>query len=122
MQSLPIIPPPLTDIPILKKSIDLYKTYYLYAQGFPKKDKYTIGATCEKYLIQIIELLVEASYLPKEQKLSSLQQASTKLEALKVFIRLLFELKVIDQKKYIQLQSMIQEIGKMFGGWIRSVS
>lgn len=121
MQPPQLIPPPLTDVPILKKSIDLYKTYCLYAQGFPKKDKYTIGATCERYLIQMIELLVEASYLPKEEKTTSLKQASNKLEVLKVFIRLLYELKVIDQKKYIQLQSMIQEIGKMFGGWMKSI-
>ena len=32
------------DVPILKKTIELYKTYYGYAQLFPKKDKYTIAA------------------------------------------------------------------------------
>lgn len=69
----------------------------------------------------MIELLVEASYLPKEEKITSLKHASNKLEVLKVFFRLLHELKVIDQKKYIDLQSRIQEIGKMFGGWMKSI-
>lgn len=110
------------DVPILKKTIELYKIYYGYAQLFPKKDKYTLGATCERYIISIIELLLEASYLPKETKRNALMQANNKFETLKVLIRLLKDLNILDQKKYILLQSMIQEIGKMFGGWIKAVS
>lgn len=105
----------------MKKTIELYKTYYAYAQLFPKKDKYALGATCERYIILTIELLLEASYQPKEQKRASLMNANNKFEALKIFIRLLRELNIIDQKKYLALQSSIQEIGKMFGGWLKSV-
>lgn len=111
----------MDDIPILKKTIDLYKTYYGYAELFPKKDKYALGATCERYLIEIIELLLEASYLPKETKRPLLLKASNKFETLKIFIRLLQELKIIDQKKYIVLQTAIQEIGRMFGGWLKTL-
>lgn len=110
------------EVPILKKTIDLYKTYYVYAQLFPKKDKYTLGATCERYLITIIELLLETAYSSKENKRTRLLLASSKFEALKVFIRLLRELNVIDQKKYVVLQAMIQDIGKMFGGWMKSLT
>ncbi len=112
----------LAEVPILKKTIDLYKSYYGYAELFPKKDKYALGATCERHLIQTIELLIEASYLPKDGKRAALLKANNKFETLKVFIRLLKELDIIDQKKYIILQSAIWEIGKMFGGWIRSLS
>lgn len=38
-----------------------------------------------------------------------------------IFIRLLQELKIIDQKKYVVLQSAIQEIGRMFGGWLKTL-
>jgi hypothetical protein len=48
-------------------------------------------------------------------------KASNKFETLKVFIRLLHELKIIDQKKYVVLQSAIQEIGRMFGGWMKKL-
>jgi len=112
----------LDDIPILKRTVDLYKTYYGYAELFPKKDKYALGIKCEQYLIDIIELLLEASYLPKETKRPLLLKASTKFEMLKVFIRLLQELKIIDQKKYVVLQSAIQEIGRMFGGWLKKLA
>lgn len=127
-----ILPPPpdsglsqtlfAEEIPILKKAVDLYKTYYLYLELFPKKDKHALGATCEKYLIQTIELLLEASYQPKEFKKASLLNANNKFETLKILIRLLRELNILEQKKYIILQSIIQEIGRMLGGWLKKSS
>lgn len=53
--------------------------------------------------------------------MASLGAANNKFETLKIFIRLLRELNILDQKKYIVLQTHIQEIGKMFGGWLRSL-
>lgn len=112
----------LEGVPILKRTIDLYKLYYTYAELFPKKDKYTIGATCERYIIEILEILLQASYLSKEEKLTLIKTANNKFDTLKIFIRLLKELNIIDQKKYLALQTIIQEIGRMFGGWIKSLS
>ena len=108
-------------VPILRRTIDLYKLYYTYAELFPKKDKYTIGATCERNIIEILEILLQAGYLTREEKLPFIKTASNKFDILKVFIRLLRELNVIDQKKYLSLQTVIQEIGRMFGGWIKSL-
>ena len=108
-------------MPILKKTIDLYKLYYGFAELFPKKDKYTIGATCERYIVEILEILLQAGYLTREEKLPLIKSASNKFDILKVFIRLLRELNVIDQKKYLALQTIIQEIGRMFGGWMKSL-
>ena len=111
----------LEDVPILKKTIDLYKLYYRYAELFPKKDKHALGAVCEKYIINVIELLLETSYLPKEAKQNVLLKANNRFESLKVFIRILRELNILDQKKYLQLQTLIQEIGRMLGGWMKSL-
>ena len=81
-----------------------------------------MGAKCEQYIISVLELLLETSYLPKEQKRGVLLKANNKFETLKVFIRLLKELEIIDQKKYIVLQTFIQEIGRMLGGWMKMSS
>jgi hypothetical protein len=112
----------LSDAPIIKTTIDLYKTYYQYLELFPKKDKYTIGATCERYIIKILETLITASHLPKEQKLPLIYTANDRFEILKVFIRLLRELNIIDEKKRVNLQSIIQDIGRQFGGWIKNLN
>ena len=37
-------------------------------------------------------------------------------------MRLSYETKSIDIKKYIELEKQLNEIGKMLGGWIRSLT
>ncbi len=49
-----------------------------------------------------------------------LEKASQKLDLLKVLIRLTKDLKILDNKKYLEIQKRIREIGKMLGGWIKS--
>jgi len=110
------------DIPIIKNLYELYKVFYSYSALFPKKYKYTLGAKCEMYIIATLELLLEASCACGEEKLELIKKANTKFDALKLFIRLLKDLDIIDDKKYFELQKRIQEIGKMLGGWQRSLS
>jgi len=111
-----------TDIPIIKKLYELYKLFYSYSTLFPKKDKYTLGAKCEMYIITTLELLLKASCAYREEKLELIKKANTKFDTLKLFIRLLKDLNIIDSKKYLELQKQIQEIGKMLGGWQRSLN
>jgi hypothetical protein len=110
------------DIPIIKNLYELYKIFYNYSSLFPKKDKYTLGAKCEKYIILTLELLLEASYTYKDEKLELIKKANAKFDTLKLFIRLLKDLNIIDNKKYFHLQEKIQEIGKMIGGWQKSLN
>jgi hypothetical protein len=110
------------DIPIIKKLYELYKLFYSYSALFPKKDKYTLGAKCEMYIIATLELSLEAGCAYRDEKLALIKKANAKFDALKLFIRLLKDLNIIDSKKYLKLQEQIQEIGKMLGGWQRSLS
>lgn len=71
----------------------------------------------------LLEMLVSTSKLPRgTQKSDLLFQASSKLELLKLLVRLCFEIKAISNKQYLALESSLQEIGKMLGGWIKSVN
>jgi len=71
--------------------------------------------------LDIIEQLIGASYAKSEQKLAFLNQANIKLELVKLLIRLAEEIKVIPTKKYLSLEGKLQEIGRMLGGWIKSI-
>jgi len=59
--------------------------------------------------------------MSKEKKLPILERASLKLNLFRIFVRLAKEVKAIDGKKYILLQENTDEIGRMLGGWIKSV-
>ena len=108
------------DIPIFKKTYDLYKTFYGYRASVPKQDRYTIWQKCEELLLEVLEGILYASQTTKVEKLPFLERASMKLNFLRVFIRLMKDIKAIDSKKYIATGANLDEIGRMLGGWIRS--
>ena len=109
------------DIPIFKKSYDLYKTFNEYRKLVPKQDRFTVFERSECSILDVLESIMKASGEQKKEKLPTLEKASLKLNMLRVFIRLMKDTKTIDAKKYMILESVIDEIGRMLGGWIRSV-
>ena len=108
------------DIPIFKKTYNLYKTFYGYRDTVSKQDRYTLWQRCENLILDILENILDASHLLKADKLPILEKTSLKLNLLRVFLRLCKEVKAIDNKKYVLLQEAIDEIGRMLGGWIKS--
>ena len=88
---------------------------------FPKQSRYTLGAKIDTYFLVVIELLFVASYLPKGEKRPYLQKASIKLDLIKFFLQIAWEVKSLDNKKYIAFSEPLDEIGKMLEGWIKGI-
>ena len=82
-----------------------------------KTFRYTLGAKIDAFFVEIIELLFTASYESKLRKLPYLEIAIKKLDMLKFFLNVSWEIKAINNKKYIQLSSELHEIGKMLYRW-----
>ena len=110
------------DIPILKKTYDLYQTLDDYRKVIPKQHRFTVFSRAEESVLDILEKFYEAGYVNGANRSVILDRASAKLNMLRLFVRLLKDTKALDAKKYIILQTAIDEIGRMLGGWIRSIS
>ncbi len=108
------------DIPIFKKTYDLYKNFYTHRADIPRQDRYTLWQRSENCILDVLEGVLFASQLSKEEKLPVLERTSVKLNFLRVFIRLMKDVKAIDTKRYISFETDVDEIGRMLGGWIRS--
>jgi len=104
-----------------KKSYDLYKEFYSCLKIFPKQDRYALGQKSETILMEILECLLTATGLPKAEKLPFLDKASGKLNILRIYMRLAKDIKAMDNKKYIFFQESVDEIGRMLGGWKKSI-
>lgn len=109
------------DIPIFHKIYELYKLLYSYQNRIPKSARYTLWQNCENTTLALLESLIETGHRKGEERIRFLYILSNKLDLLKVFIRLAKDTRVIDDKQYLEIQTIIQEIGKMVGGWIKSV-
>lgn len=109
------------DIPIFKKNYELYKSPNGMRATIPKQDRYVVWQRVENTNLDLTELLLHATALYKTEKLPLLDKASVKLNLLRVLIRLSHDTKAIDGKKYTTIQQQIDEIGRMLGGWIKSI-
>jgi len=86
-----------------------------------KKDKYTLGEKIQKTTLELMESLITASFVNKINKSAHLDDAAAKLDLLKLLIRLANDLNAIPSNKYIFLEGKLQEVGRMLGGWIKSL-
>jgi hypothetical protein len=111
-----------SNTPLFHKLYGLYKLISSLHGSVPKSQRYTLWQRCENLNLNLLELLFEAGSKKDKERLNILHQMSLHLDLLKVLIRLSKETKVISLKKYTIIQSMLQEIGKMIGGWIKSAS
>lgn len=58
---------------------------------------------------------------PKPLKIGYLIKAGAKLETATLKLRLLLELKLCNETKVFQVQAQLEEIGRMLGGWMKSL-
>lgn len=87
---------------------------------FPKYKRYTLGQRIEDDLLNILELLLEANY--SKEKLGILKHANIKLEIFRHLIRLSFDLRLINIRRYELISEETNEIGRLIGGWIKQQS
>ena len=106
------------DIPIFTKLYDFYQKLSFYVIKFPKTKRYTLGQKLDNLTLEIFELLFSIPIA--ENKTYTLQQISIKLDLLKILTRLSKDSQSLKDKNYLELQSLLQEIGRMLGGWLKS--
>ncbi len=110
-------PPALQLIPLLQKIKDLYLLWYEYYRSLPKEHRYTLGAKVDILISEVIEAITSASFLVRAEKQPYIKMAIRKIDAVKIFLLILWETKSLDNKKYLIISEKINEIGRMLGGW-----
>ena len=112
---------PILDIPIFHKLYALYTLLHSYQKSIPKAERYTLWQKCENSLLEIFELLLETDHLKGEARLLVLYRISHRVDLLKILIRLAKDIRVLNPSRYLEIQTHLQEVGRMIGGWIKSV-
>jgi hypothetical protein len=87
-----------------------------------KGARYTIGARIENKFIDLLELSYLAYFAEKEKKAERISRCILILDTLKFFVLTSWEGKIISNKQYEELILKLDEIGRMFGGWKKSLA
>lgn len=107
---------------VLVKTKEAYQIWHKNLVNLNRLDRYTIGAKIDECFLSLVELIFRASFAyDKFEKLSLISQAIGKSDIVKFFLQLGWEQKVIDHKNYSSLITLLDEIGRMLGGWKKSI-
>lgn len=114
-------PPPRSNLPIIQHLVAAYKVWHEFLPHVPKDARYSLGLKVDTLFVGVLESIFIASYLQKEQKLPYLKQATKRLDLVKFFLQVMWEIRALDNKKYVVLSEKLDGVGKMLGGWIRQI-
>lgn len=104
---------------MIHKICDFYKKVYLLSSKIGKRERFGIYLKIENIILEIFDLAISASFEIKYNKIKLLNLVRIKIEVLKRLFRIMFELKIIESKKYIELEFDLIEISKMTNGWMK---
>ncbi len=113
-------PPSQFNLSLIQKLVKIYKLWQDYLYNFPKTSRYTLGAKIDNLFIETTENIIKAGYADKAEKIIFQKRASAKLDLLKFFLQVAWEIDSLENKKYITLSEKLNEVGRMLGGWIKS--
>ena len=116
-------PPPLTVPLVLVRAKEAYQLWHGSIENLKRVDRYTIGAKIDDIFLSLLELIFRGCFAyDKFEKLSLVSHAIAKSDLLKFFLQIGWEQKAIDYKSYGALILLLDEVGRMLGGWKKSIA
>ena len=105
---------------ILTKLHDLLIYLIPQLNKFPRDQKFVLGDRIETQVLDVQESCLRAYY--GRDKRGHLLEANLQLEVTRHLVRLAHGLKLLSTHTYGVLAAKLDEVGRMLGGWVKSVS
>ena len=110
---------PSNDLSVITKAYDLAREMTKRTRKLPRDLKFVLGDRMLSTTYDALDALIEARYT--HEKKAILLRANLLLERLRFQVRLCLEEKLISVRQFEFVSELINETGKMIGGWIRSL-
>ncbi|MBI2632894.1 MAG: four helix bundle protein [Parcubacteria group bacterium] len=112
----------MEELPIINRTYEVYKSTTEINNHLEKRWRYSLGMSLENSVLSLLQELIMAKNAPKSIKSSYLIKAQSHLEISILKLRLFLELDIVNETKIFQSQSKLTEIGRMLGGWMKSLN
>lgn len=106
--------------PIFSKTSDFLLWLLNHTEKFPKSERFRMAKRLEDSAFAFYELLIEATRTTKRKR-QLLLKADVELEKLRLFVRMSQQRKLTSHKQYHFASSSLVEVGKLLGGWLKTL-
>jgi four helix bundle protein len=105
--------------PIFTRTYDLLKWLIPATVKFPRQQRFVLAASLQDAAFAFQAEIYEAVYT--DQPKSILLKADGTLARLRTNLRLSHDLGLLGEGQYRHVSGMVNEIGKLLGGWLKNV-
>ena len=105
---------------LLVKWYDVTKWMLERVDSFPKNQRFVFGQRLADRALNILEILVEATYSPRKADL--LARANRDIEVLRWLVRMATDRKLLTPRQYEHCCMSLNECGRMVGGWSKQAA
>ena len=105
--------------PIFTKTYDFILWLLNHTEKFPKSERFRLARRVEDTALAFYELLIKATRAKRKQAV--LLEADLELDKLRLYLRLSHARGLTNPKQYEYVAGALVEIGKLLGGWLKSL-
>ncbi|WP_296639227.1 diversity-generating retroelement protein Avd [Roseinatronobacter sp.] len=110
----------MDDLKIRQKCEEMIAYGYIALRQFPKFERHVLAAEIRDAMWGVLRLIIITN--KRYHKKTTMQDLDAELDLLRSQVRTAFALRYIDLKKYEIWSRHIDEVGRMIGGWFKSLS
>lgn len=111
--------PSINQMVIFTQSYDLLRWLLPCCEGFPKSQRFVLTERLQGAALDFVEAIYAANAEQGEARLRLLRRADGHLNTLRLYLRLAQQFEWLRPGQFLHVSKMVNEIGKLLGGWIR---
>jgi len=108
-------------LPVIEKAKTAYKLWVVAHRKMARTERFGIGDRIDSLWLDLLDALRKAVYATPSEKIASLDEAICRVDSVRFFLQIAWEVKLIADSHFIALGKDIEEIGRMVGGWRRGL-
>lgn len=85
----------------------------------PRVEKFSIGNEYKTSMYKMLEDILMLSKIEDEEKIYYINKIDAQLNVQRIFLRIMYKSKWIDEKKFNYVIELIYEMGKIIGGLLK---
>jgi len=107
---------------IFTRAYDFVTWLMPVTEGFPRSQRFVITQRLQNAALNFQERITEANFMRGSQRAEKLRAADAELFKTRLYLRLCERWQWLSKGQYRHASSMVAELGKLLGGWIKMTS
>lgn len=108
------------ELSLIPKATNYIKYMLNIIFKIPRTEKYNIGNEYKDVMYKMLEDVLMLSKVSSDEKLKYINRIDARLNLQRIFLRIMNENKWIDEKKFRYSIELIDELGRIVGGLLKS--